>query len=50
MPFHLSEGRGWDVQVEELQQALESAKGLCNPVALYIINPGNPVGNKIKSH
>lgn len=50
IPFPLSEEQGWELQVEELHQALESAKGLCNPVALYIINPGNPTGNKIKLH
>uniref|UniRef100_A0A3Q4MPP7 alanine transaminase n=1 Tax=Neolamprologus brichardi TaxID=32507 RepID=A0A3Q4MPP7_NEOBR len=42
VPYYLSEEQGWALQVEELQRALESAKGVCNPVALYIINPGNP--------
>ncbi|XP_035761931.1 alanine aminotransferase 1-like [Neolamprologus brichardi] len=44
VPYYLSEEQGWALQVEELQRALESAKGVCNPVALYIINPGNPAG------
>ncbi|XP_041849597.1 alanine aminotransferase 2-like isoform X3 [Melanotaenia boesemani] len=44
VPYHLNEEQGWALQVEELQQALESAKGVCNPVALYVINPGNPAG------
>uniref|UniRef100_A0A3B5PZ23 alanine transaminase n=1 Tax=Xiphophorus maculatus TaxID=8083 RepID=A0A3B5PZ23_XIPMA len=43
VPYYLSEERGWALEVETLQQALDSAKGVCNPVALYIINPGNPV-------
>ncbi|XP_005812927.1 alanine aminotransferase 2-like [Xiphophorus maculatus] len=44
VPYYLSEERGWALEVETLQQALDSAKGVCNPVALYIINPGNPAG------
>uniref|UniRef100_A0A3B5BFW3 alanine transaminase n=1 Tax=Stegastes partitus TaxID=144197 RepID=A0A3B5BFW3_9TELE len=44
VPYYLTEEQGWTLQVEELQRALESAKGVCNPVALYVINPGNPAG------
>ncbi|XP_042353112.1 alanine aminotransferase 2-like isoform X2 [Plectropomus leopardus] len=44
VPYHLIEEQGWELQVEELQRALESAKGVCNPVALYVVNPGNPTG------
>lgn len=44
VPYYLSEDQGWALQVEELQRAHESAKGVCNPVALYVINPGNPAG------
>lgn len=44
IPYYLSEEHGWELQVEELHRALESAKGICKPVALYIINPGNPSG------
>lgn len=44
VPYYLSEEQGWALQVEELQRALESAKGVCKPVALYVINPGNPGG------
>ncbi|KAM6990598.1 alanine aminotransferase 1 isoform 2-T2 [Tautogolabrus adspersus] len=44
VPYYLTEENGWQLHVEELQRALDSAKGLCNPVALYIINPGNPSG------
>ncbi|AWP03992.1 putative alanine aminotransferase 2-like isoform 2 [Scophthalmus maximus] len=45
VPYYLSEEQGWELQVEELHRALESAKGACNPVALYVINPGNPSGH-----
>ncbi|XP_028450092.1 alanine aminotransferase 2 [Perca flavescens] len=44
VPYNLREEQGWELQVEELHQALESAKGVCDPVALYVINPGNPAG------
>uniref|UniRef100_A0A3Q2QP31 alanine transaminase n=1 Tax=Fundulus heteroclitus TaxID=8078 RepID=A0A3Q2QP31_FUNHE len=44
VPYHLTEERGWALEVEELQRALDSAKGVCSPVALYVINPGNPAG------
>ncbi|XP_056913870.1 alanine aminotransferase 1-like [Takifugu flavidus] len=44
VPYHLDEDRGWELQVEELHRALEEAKGICNPAALYITNPGNPTG------
>lgn len=47
IPYYLSEEQGWELQVEELQRALESAGGACNPIALYVINPGNPTGGKI---
>ncbi|XP_074507556.1 alanine aminotransferase 2-like [Sebastes fasciatus] len=45
VPYDLNEEQGWELQVEELHRALESAKGVCNPVALYVINPGNPTGH-----
>lgn len=44
VPYYLDEEQGWELQVEELHRALESAKGICKPAALYIINPGNPTG------
>uniref|UniRef100_A0A3B4B652 Alanine aminotransferase 1 n=1 Tax=Periophthalmus magnuspinnatus TaxID=409849 RepID=A0A3B4B652_9GOBI len=43
VPYQLWEEQGWEVQVEELNRALEAAEGECDPVALYVINPGNPV-------
>lgn len=47
VPYYLNEEHGWELQIDELHRALESAKGVCNPVALYVINPGNPSGSKI---
>lgn len=44
IPYYLSEEQGWELQVEELNRALESAEGVCNPFALYVVNPGNPTG------
>ena len=49
IPYYLSEEQGWALQVEELERALQTAKEVCNPVALYVINPGNPAGSKIQS-
>lgn len=46
VPYYLIEEQGWELQVEALHRALELAKGTCKPVALYIINPGNPAGMK----
>ncbi|XP_015209551.2 alanine aminotransferase 2-like [Lepisosteus oculatus] len=45
VPYHLSEEQGWDMQVNELRRALQTARGHCSPRALYIINPGNPTGH-----
>ncbi|XP_054623619.1 alanine aminotransferase 2-like [Dunckerocampus dactyliophorus] len=45
VPYFLDEEHGWELQIEELHRALESAQGVCKPVALYIINPGNPTGH-----
>eukprot|EP00063_Salmo_salar_P021096 XP_013995931.1 PREDICTED: alanine aminotransferase 2-like [Salmo salar] len=39
------EEQGWAMEVEELRRALQASKGVCNPVALYVINPGNPTGH-----
>lgn len=44
VPYYLEEKKGWKLEVEGLHRALEYAKGICNPVALYVINPGNPAG------
>ncbi|XP_041804556.1 alanine aminotransferase 1-like isoform X1 [Chelmon rostratus] len=45
VPYYLNEEQGWELQVEELHRALESSKGMCNTVALYVNNPGNPSGH-----
>uniref|UniRef100_A0A672QXJ9 alanine transaminase n=1 Tax=Sinocyclocheilus grahami TaxID=75366 RepID=A0A672QXJ9_SINGR len=45
IPYHLCEEQGWMLQVEELRKALHTGRKTCNPVALYICNPGNPTGH-----
>ncbi|XP_061776532.1 alanine aminotransferase 2-like [Nerophis ophidion] len=45
VPYFLDEEHGWELQIEELHRALESAQQVCKPVALYVINPGNPTGH-----
>lgn len=47
VPYYLDEEQGWAMEVEELRRALQAFKGVCNPVALYVINPGNPTGNEL---
>ncbi|XP_061694722.1 alanine aminotransferase 1-like [Syngnathoides biaculeatus] len=45
VPYFLDEERGWELRADELRRALASARGACRPVALYVINPGNPTGH-----
>ncbi|XP_048018982.1 alanine aminotransferase 2-like [Megalobrama amblycephala] len=45
IPYYLCEEQGWTLQVEELRRALHAGRRTCNPVALYICNPGNPTGH-----
>ncbi|XP_056121314.1 alanine aminotransferase 2 [Rhinichthys klamathensis goyatoka] len=45
IPYHLCEEQGWTLQVEELRRSLHAGRRTCNPVALYICNPGNPTGH-----
>lgn len=45
VPYYLCEEQGWAVQLEELYRALHTARGRCNPMVLYLINPG-PTGNE----
>ncbi|XP_017540851.1 alanine aminotransferase 2-like [Pygocentrus nattereri] len=45
VPYYLCEEEGWTVQIKELRRALHAARGHCNPMVLYIINPGNPSGH-----
>lgn len=47
IPYYLCEEQGWTLQVEELRRALHAGRKTCNPVALYICNPGNPTGTVI---
>ncbi|KAK1173897.1 alanine aminotransferase 2-like [Acipenser oxyrinchus oxyrinchus] len=45
LPYHLSEEQSWELEIEELQRALRTARGQkCSPRVLYVINPGNPTG------
>ncbi|CDQ83307.1 unnamed protein product [Oncorhynchus mykiss] len=44
-PYYLDEEQGWAMEVEELHRALQASKDVCNTVALYVINPGNPTGH-----
>uniref|UniRef100_A0A8C3ACV4 alanine transaminase n=1 Tax=Cyclopterus lumpus TaxID=8103 RepID=A0A8C3ACV4_CYCLU len=45
VPHQLMEGRGWAVDLDELHRALKTARGRCEPRAIYISNPGNPTGH-----
>ncbi|CAG5863006.1 unnamed protein product [Menidia menidia] len=45
VPYRLAGGRGWAVDVSEMQRAVRSCRGRCEPRALYISNPGNPTGH-----
>ncbi|XP_026200605.1 alanine aminotransferase 2-like isoform X4 [Anabas testudineus] len=45
VPYELTEERGWAVDVHKLHQALQAARGRCQPKAIYLSNPGNPTGH-----
>lgn len=46
--YYLTEERGWDTDVAEVEAALVSARGKSKtPRALIVINPGNPVGSTL---
>ncbi|XP_077411997.1 alanine aminotransferase 1 [Vanacampus margaritifer] len=45
VPYFLDEERGWELRADELRRALASVQGACRPIALYVINPGNPTGH-----
>ncbi|GAA6219602.1 alanine aminotransferase 2-like [Lates japonicus] len=45
VPYQLTEERGWAVDLDELHRALKTARGHCEPRAIYISNPGNPTGH-----
>lgn len=42
--YYLNEDTNWDIDISELECALEKAKLHCHPRAIVIINPGNPTG------
>ncbi|CAH8567563.1 unnamed protein product [Schistosoma turkestanicum] len=42
--YYLDESNGWDLSIENLEEALEKCKNKCIPRALVVINPGNPTG------
>lgn len=44
--YQLPEERGWAVDLDQLHRALETARGRCQPRAIYISNPGNPTGKQ----
>ena len=44
VPYYLDGQQGWQPHKEELQRALWSAREVCDPIALYVINPGDPTG------
>lgn len=46
VPHPLTETRGWAVDLDELHRALKTARGRCEPRAIYISNPGNPTGKQ----
>nr|AIT69931.1 alanine transaminase [Sargassum thunbergii] len=46
VPYHLNESRDWGVQMENLAEALATARGNGVEVrGIAVINPGNPTGN-----
>ncbi|XP_060934096.1 alanine aminotransferase 1-like [Limanda limanda] len=45
VPYQLTEGRGWALELSELHRALEASRGRCNPRAIYVSNPGIPTGH-----
>lgn len=42
--YYLDEDNNWNLNIAELERALDEAKGNCKPRALVVINPGNPTG------
>ncbi|XP_077983529.1 alanine aminotransferase 2-like [Glandiceps talaboti] len=42
--YYLDEAAGWSMKVPELERSINEARKHCNPVAIVIINPGNPTG------
>lgn len=44
IPYYLDEDNKWGLDILELQRSLKSAREICDPRVLVIINPGNPTG------
>lgn len=44
--YYLDEDNDWALNIEELERALDEAKGKCVPRGIVVINPGNPTGKK----
>ena len=44
IPYYLDEDSNWQLNIEHLGQAVQSAKLKCEPRVLVVINPGNPTG------
>ncbi|EDO35435.1 predicted protein [Nematostella vectensis] len=44
IPYFLNEDDNWQLEMGELQRALNSSRPHCVPRALVLINPGNPTG------
>ncbi|KAK6632769.1 hypothetical protein RUM43_013540 [Polyplax serrata] len=42
--YYLDEAKGWGLDVNELQRAVDDAKNVSAPRAIVVINPGNPTG------
>ncbi|CAH8668128.1 unnamed protein product [Schistosoma bovis] len=42
--YYLDESNGWDLSIEQLEEALKKCNDKCIPRALVVINPGNPTG------
>ncbi|RXM31469.1 hypothetical protein EOD39_6933 [Acipenser ruthenus] len=46
LPYFLADqGVCWELDVQELQRVVQSARGHCTPSVLYINNPGIPTGH-----
>ncbi|XP_045469541.1 alanine aminotransferase 2-like [Harmonia axyridis] len=40
--YFIDEDNQWNININELQRAIDEAKSRCNPRAIIVINPGNP--------
>ncbi|XP_002739142.1 alanine aminotransferase 2-like [Saccoglossus kowalevskii] len=42
--YYMDEATGWSLGKPELKRSITEARKHCNPVAIVVINPGNPTG------